>query len=180
MSDKLKIGPLNERKALFELGYNANDIKKLSSEERTNIITNQIKAPGKTVLSKQDRLNQGATRLNNSLLPKLEAIAKRTGIPIDQLKTGKWEKHKYYNPTRSEMSDINTYVGKMNSLKKQGWVPQETDKNNNLKINPEVKGNTNPYNLPKDAQFDFSKAVTSRDIRISKDNKPIKNSLAIG
>ena len=43
-----------------------------------------------------------------------------------------------------------------------------------------VEQNTNPYNLPKDAQFDFSKAVTSRDIRISKDNKPIKNSLAIG
>jgi hypothetical protein len=120
-----------DRRRLSELGYTVEDINKQGIQKSREIIKNSTVKPGatdrgKTPLSKQQRLNQGAIRLNNSLLPKLEATARRTGIPINQLKTGKWEKHKYYLPTSSEMGYINTYVGKMNSLKKQGWVPPDT------------------------------------------------------
>ena len=120
-----------DRRRLSELGYTVEDINKQGIQKSREIIKNSTVKPGsidsgKTPLSKQQRLNKGATRLNNSLLPKLEATARRTGIPINQLKTGKWEKHKYYLPTSREMGEINTYVGKMNSLKKQGWVPPDT------------------------------------------------------
>ena len=140
MSDKLKINrysekpmTVKERRALHNLGYIQSDLKGMSFEERTNIINNQIIKPGYTVPSKQDKLNQGAARVNKSLLPKLEKISRRTGIPLEQLKTGKWEKNKYYNLLGSERGIVNTYVAKMDSLKKQGWVPHAKEESEKKK-----------------------------------------------
>jgi hypothetical protein len=146
MSDKLTIQQQQrglspkDRRRLSELGYTIEDINKQGLQNSRAIIKNSTVKPGatdrgKTPLSKQQRLNLGAKRLNKSLLPKLEKISQRTGIPLEQLKTGTWEINKYYNLMGSEMRDVNTYVGKMNSLKKRGWVPVTEDSTETSKVN---------------------------------------------
>ena len=89
MSDKLKIKPSvtlltpRERNALNKLGYTSSDLKGMSFEERTNIITNQIKSPTRKTPAELKSAN--LLKIERQSFSKLEKVAKRLGVTTEQL-----------------------------------------------------------------------------------------------
>ncbi len=99
MSEKLRVGPLNQRKALFDLGYDGTAIKGMNPAERTRIINEGIKAPGKK--TPVQRRSEKLESIERQSFAKLEEAAKRLGLTTDQLINAEYTSP-LYNPNKSE------------------------------------------------------------------------------
>ena len=99
MSEKLRVGPLNQRKALFDLGYDGTAIKGMEPAERTRIINEGIKAPGKK--TPVQRRSEKLASIERQSFAKLERVAKRLGVTTDQLINAEYTSSSY-NPDKSQ------------------------------------------------------------------------------